>query len=319
MSNDGTPRYGVDLITFFDPAAWGEPDSAALAAHADREPLWFWTGVLDRLEEAGVTVLETTFPPADLITAARAFGGLDGLRTELDRRGMRVVSEYFGDLEHADLAAADIRERLVEAASAAAERLAAVGGSFLVAGMPMRRSNTAGDLEPVDLATLAPIVDDVHAIAEAAARHGVRLLLHPESHSTFWTSRDVDLVMLLADPFLVGLCADTGHLVLGGSDPVAVIERHADRIGLLHWKDAAGRFTEQVPVDAEVFVRHRPYFRPMGEGIVDWPAVAAALDRAGVTGPVLLELDAAPDPVARLVEARRHLDGVFAHHPVTTP
>lgn len=319
MANDGTRRYGVDLITFFDPAAWGEADRDALSAHADRDPLWFWTGVLDRLEQAGVTVLETTFPPADLITAARAFDGLAGLRTELDRRGMSVVSEYFGDLEHADLAAPDVRERLVEAASAAAERLASVGGSFLVAGLPMRRSTADGELEAVDLATLVPIVDHVHAIAAATAGHGVRLLLHPESHSTFWTARDVDLVMLLADPFLVGLCADTGHLVLGGADPVAVIERHAARIGLLHWKDAAGPFTERVPVDEGVFVRHRPYFRPMGEGVVDWAGVAAALDRAGVTGPVLLELDAAPDPVARLVDARRHLDGVFGSQPVTTP
>ncbi len=311
-------RYGVDLITFFDPAAWGATDADDLRARADGDPSWFWNGVLDRLDAGGVTVLETTFAPADLATAERAFGSLAAFRSELDRRDMRVVSQYFGDLEHADLPAPDVREQLVSAAETAAAQLAAVGGEFLVAGMPMRRNAPGGGLEPVDLAFLAPVVDHVHAIAQAVRPHGVRLLLHPESHSTFWTSRDVDLVMLLTDPFLVGLCADTGHLVLGGSDPVEVIRRHAGRISLLHWKDAAGPFDQDVPIDDDVFARHRPYFRAVGDGVVDWAAVGAELDRAGIHGPVLLELDAAPDPVARLLDARRHLDAVLAPQPVAT-
>lgn len=312
MTTSAPVRYGVDLITFFDPAAWGLDSREALQSAADDDPRWFWNGVLDRLVESGVSVLECTFPPADIGTAARAYGSVAAFRAELDRRGLSVVSAYFADLEHADLSREHIADELEAAADAAATLVEEAGGSFLVMGLPMRTTSDRGGLAPVDLALATTIASLVHRVAAATDAHGVKSLLHPESHSTFWTSRDVDLMMLLTDPFLVGLCPDTGHLVLGGADPVAVIARHADRIGLLHWKDAAGPFLERVPVDAEVFVRHRDYFRPLGDGIVDWAGIARVLAARDIDGPVLLELDATPDPVGRLVDARRHLDAVFA-------
>jgi inosose dehydratase len=124
----------------------------------------------------------------------------------------------------------------------------------------------------------------------------------------FWTPRDIDLFLLLTDPFLVAFCPDTGHIVLGGGDPVQLVSRHRERVVMAHWKDATGPFRERVLVDGEIFGRHKPYFRPAGEGVVDWRDFAATLSGIGYAGGILLELDTASDPIAQLVAAREYLE-----------
>jgi inosose dehydratase len=309
-ANQTTRAFGVDLITFFDPEFWGVDSREALAEFASNEPRELWDRILDSLAEAGISELEMTFPPADRQTALAAYGSAAGFRAELDSRGLSVVSAYFGDIEHAaDVTDPATRTAILEAAEREAAFLAEIGASFLVAGLSMRRNNAAGDgLQPVDLAAAVPVADLANEVGAVTGRHGIVLALHTESHSMFWTPRDVDLFMLLTDPFLVSFCPDTGHIVLGGGDPVELVLRHRERVVLAHWKDAAGAFREDALVDDEIFARHRPYFRPAGQGIVDWPAFAAALAAIGYDGGILLELDVAADPVASLIEARTYLE-----------
>ncbi|WP_434316835.1 TIM barrel protein [Leifsonia sp. P73] len=213
-----TRAFGVDLITFFDPGFWGLSGSEELEALAAAEPRRVWDTILDALQEAGVAELEMTFPPADRLTAIAAYGSAEAFSAELERRGLSVVSAYFAEIEHAeDVTDPATRAAILAAAETEAAFLAGIGASFLVAGLPMRRNNAEGDgLAPVDLATAAPIADIANEVGAITKRHGVTLALHTESHSVFWTPRDVDLFLLLTDPFLVAFCPDTGHIVLGG-------------------------------------------------------------------------------------------------------
>jgi sugar phosphate isomerase/epimerase len=304
------PAFGVDLITFFDPAYWHQPDPAAFRAYGAGHPGEFWRRMLDALARTGIRQLELTFAPADYRTAQAAFGSVRDFAAELARRGLGVTSGYFSDIEHAtDITSVAVQDQVLAEAESCAEFLAEVGGRYLVVGLPMRRNATGGaGYEPVDLRTAEPVADIVNQLGRTTARHGIRTLLHTESHSMFWNGRDVDLMMLLTDALTVGLCLDTGHVTLSGSDPVEVARRHLDRIDLLHWKDAAGRFPGTPPVDADIHARHREYFRPIGAGVVDWPALAALLNQRGFADSVLLELDAAPDPEAALIAARTHLE-----------
>lgn len=306
--------FGVDLITFFDPGFWGLATGEELGALAAREPRRVWDTILDALQAAGIAELEMTFPPADRETAIAAYGSAAAFRAELEARGLSVVSAYFADIEHAtDVTDPETRAGILAAAATEAAFLAEIGASFLVAGLPMRRNNAEGDgLAPVDLATAVPIAGIANEVGAIAQRHGVTLALHTESHSVFWTPRDVDLFLLLTDPFLVAFCPDTGHIVLGGGDPVELVARHRERVVIAHWKDAAGPFREKALVDADIFSRHRPYFRPAGQGVVDWPAFARTLAAIGYEGGILLELDVAADPVAQLTEARAFLEEATA-------
>jgi inosose dehydratase len=117
--------------------------------------------------------------------------------------------------------------------------------------------------------------------------------------------------MGLTDAALIGLCLDTGHVVLSGSDPVDVAHRHADRLALAHWKDASGAFQGSPIIDAEIFVKHREFFRSVGNGAVDWRGLTAELNDTGFQECILLELDAAPDPEAALIAARTYLENTL--------
>jgi sugar phosphate isomerase/epimerase len=78
---------------------------------------------------------------------------------------------------------------------------------------------------------------------------------------------------------------DTGWLQVAGHDPVAVLGELSGRCPLVHAKDVrpAGEGWEDVPA---------------GDGISDWPAIAAAAAAAGAWG-IVVELDhPSADPLA---------------------
>jgi inosose dehydratase len=297
-------RFGVDLITFFHPAFWKLDGREQLAEQASRDPRWFWDTMLDGVAAAGIQDIEITFPPADYATATAAYGSVDGFSQALRERGLGIVSGYFGDLEHAGALDAAGQSAVIDSARRYAEFLAETGGKYLVTGMPMRRTRGERPASFVDLTTAAPIADLVNRVGAATQEAGVEVALHTESHSVFWTPRDIDLFMLLTDPMYVAMCPDTGHIALGGGDPVHVMDRHRERLVIAHWKDASGPVPLGLPIDEGIFERQASYFRRTGTGVVDWFGWSRLLREIGYTGCTLLELDAAEDPITEMRLAR---------------
>ena len=64
---------------------------------------------------------------------------------------------------------------------------------------------------------------------------------------------------------------DTAWVQVGGGDPAACIRKYAGRCPVIHVKDLAA-----APRDG------RPWFTPLGEGVLDWPAIFVAARDAGV-------------------------------------
>jgi inosose dehydratase len=91
----------------------------------------------------------------------------------------------------------------------------------------------------------------------------------------------------------IGLCLDTGHLLIGGGDPVAVARRHPDRVAHVHLKDVAADVAGRVRHAGLSYtdgVRAGMY-RPLGQGDVDVAAIVTSLEGAGYTGWYVLEQD----------------------------
>ena len=91
------------------------------------------------------------------------------------------------------------------------------------------------------------------------------------------------------------VCLDTGHMVIGGADPVSFARDHADRVGLVHLKDVrlsvaarerAGELTLMQAVQAGMFTR-------LGAGDVELAGVVRELEAAGYDGWYVFEQDAA--------------------------
>jgi sugar phosphate isomerase/epimerase len=79
-----------------------------------------------------------------------------------------------------------------------------------------------------------------------------------------------------------GLTLDPSHTALAGNDTAWVIRQLGDRVKHVQLKDVAGR----PGTLGETF-----FFPLIGEGIVDWPAVFAALEETGYAGHCSLEFE----------------------------
>jgi sugar phosphate isomerase/epimerase len=306
--------FGVDLITFYHPEFWGVLDHADLVQQATREPVKFWNRVLDSVKEAGITGLELTFPPGDWRSAVTAYGSAQGFAHALSARGLKLVSGFFTELAMTTgpVPGAEQQEKMLQEAAEYADFIRAAGGDLMVAGLPMRRGPDADPPFFVDLHAAEPLADLLNRLGDLTLRRGVRLALHTEAHSVFCTGRDVDLFMTLTDPVYVGMCPDTGHMVLAGSDPVHVMNRHRERLALAHWKDCIGAGPKHEPIDENIHQSHRKYFRRVGTGTVDWFSWARLLREIRYRGCTLLELDAAPDPVTEMRAARGFVETALA-------
>jgi sugar phosphate isomerase/epimerase len=303
------PRYGVDLITFYDPSFWGLDTYEDILQLRAKDPARLWHRILDALVEADIELLEMTFPPADWTSAVEAFGSAAGFRDELARRGLGLKSGFHLGLEwHAGT------DRAAAAAVAAeyAEFIRDAGGDTMVIGPPMRRSRDARPPFFVDLEFMTALAGILHAVGDATLRLGVQTAVHTEAHSVFCTRRDIDLLLTLTDPEYVSFCPDTGHIVLSGGDPVDIVAHHVERAALSHWKDAIGPMPPGMPIDEAVHLEHRAYFCGLGDGVVDWAAWMRLSRRTPGRDTILLEQDAVPDPVQQLRAARRRLEAIRA-------
>lgn len=304
-----SPEYGVDLITFYHPSFWGVATYDDIMELRRKNPAAIWSRIFDALDEAGITAIELTFPPADMASAVEAFGSAAGFKAELDARGLHVKSGFHmadGWGPGAD------RQSEIDKALAYAEFLAAAGGDTLVAGPPMRLSRDANPPRFIDLEFAGAVAQTAHAVGNATLSVGVRTAIHTEAHSMFCTRRDVDLLMTITDPEYVFFCPDTAHITLSGSEPVETVAAHRERVVIAHWKDATGPMPAGLPIDGSIHEQHQAYMCSLGSGAVDWPAWAALYDRTPGSSVRLLELDAAADPVTEMKNAKAFAESIGA-------
>jgi inosose dehydratase len=242
--------------------------------------------VLGEMRELGLTATELGpdgFLPTDP----------NELRALLDHNGLRLVGGFVPVVLH---------RPLTPAALAAVERavtgLAAGGADTLVlcadtegAGYDQR-----ADLDAAAWATLLAGLDRIRTLCAEA---GLALTLHP--HVGTVVERRAEVERLLADSD-VALCLDTGHLLVGGTDPVQLARSSPDRIGHVHLKDVDARLAARIADGTMSYTDavRAGLYRPLGAGDIDMAAIVAALEGAGYTGWYVLEQDtvltAAPPP-----------------------
>ena len=305
-----TTKLATDIITFYHPQFWGLTSEDELQAWATSHLDQFWGKVLEAMVQTGVEGLELTFSPGSIDNVVKAFGSAKAFRADLTARGLSVVSAFMADAPAWE-ASADMGA-IVADAERRASFLAEVGADILVTGLPMRK--TMGQRPPVfvDAKFMEQMAGIAHAVGEAVGQQGIKLAIHTESNSSLWYERDIDLFMGFTDPRYVWLCPDSCHITLGGGDPVAVAQRHSQRIILAHWKDAVGRIDEHMVIDRTIYAQQQRYMADFGAGVVDWSAWSDAMLKTPGRDAILLELDAAADPVAALKAGKAVVEKVRA-------
>jgi inosose dehydratase len=161
------------------------------------------------------------------------------------------------------------------------------------------------------------LLRNLDRLAERAQSRGVTATLHP--HVGTMVERE-DEVRRLLDGSAIALCLDTGHLLVGGTDPARLARDVPERVAHVHLKDVdegwAGRVRAGEVGYADA-VRAGMY-RPLGRGDVDIAGIVAALDGAGYRGWYVMEQDTVlttepppgEGPVADVRASLAFLDGL---------
>lgn len=134
------------------------------------------------------------------------------------------------------------------------------------------------------------LLRNLDRVAVAATEHGIRAVLHPHVGTMVETGPDVQRVL---EGSSVSLCLDTGHLLIGGTDPAELAGQAPDRIAHTHLKDVDLTFARKVQAGRLTYteaVRDGMY-RPLGTGDVDVAAIVGHLRGNGYEGWYTLEQD----------------------------
>lgn len=264
-------------------------------------PDWGWQydadTVLNQMRDLGLVATE--FGPDGFLPENPAEKA-----TKLAELGLRAVGGFVPVVLHdpAHDPAPEI-ERALEgfiAAGAGTLVLAAATGQDGYDGRPV--------LDEAGWSTLLANLDQLAAIAE---NQGVRGTLHPHIGTMVENADDVNRVL---EGSSIGLTLDTGHLLIGGVDPVALALQHADRIRHTHLKDVDASWAAKVQTGEVSYTDavRQGLYRPLGRGDIDLASIVTALENEGYDGWYVLEQDtilqARPNGEGPAVDVRTSID-----------
>ncbi|GAA1234968.1 sugar phosphate isomerase/epimerase family protein [Pseudonocardia alaniniphila] len=134
------------------------------------------------------------------------------------------------------------------------------------------------------------LLTNLDRLADLAAEHGVRAVLHPHVGTMVENGEEVQRVL---DGSSIALCLDTGHLLIGGTDPAELTRQAPHRIAHAHLKDVDARLAGQVQSGRRTYTEAvgEGMYRPLGQGDVDIEAIVGHLRGHGYDGWYVLEQD----------------------------
>lgn len=270
-------------------------------------PGWGWqhepSTVLRQMRELGVTATE--FGPDGFLPDAP-----EAKAATLAEHGLTAVGQFVPVVLH-DPAIDPLP--VVEAAMAGL--IAADATTVVIAAATGAEGyDSRPELDDTGWATLLGNLD---RIDEAADGSGLTATLHPHVGTMIESGEETARVLAGSR---IGLCLDTGHLLIGGGDPVAVAQEHPDRVAHLHLKDVDLAWARKVQAGDVGYTEAvaAGMYVPLGEGDVDIAAIITALEADGYAGWYVLEQDTVlsadpaeggdgPDPVADVRASVAHL------------
>jgi inosose dehydratase len=268
-------------------------------------PGWGWqldsATVLSQMRDVGLVATEfgpDGFLPEDPQHKART----------LTDNGLRAVGGFVPVVLH------DVTHDPVAEIELALQGFVAAGASTLV--LAAATGTDGYDERPaLDGAGWQRLLTHLDRLDRLAGQRGITATLHPHVGTMVETTADVERVLAGSG---IGLCLDTGHLLIGGADPVALAAEHARRIRHTHLKDVDVSWARRVQSGAVTYTEavRQGMYRPLGQGDVDIAAIVGSLEGAGYDGWYVLEQDTIlsgplgpgePGPIADVRASLEHL------------
>jgi inosose dehydratase len=205
------------------------------------------------------------------------------LTAVLDSFGLRCVGQFAPVLLH------DEDHDPLPDIAAPLDALSACDADVLV--LAAATGSDGYDARPaLDDQQWATLLANLDRLGEAAADRGALAVLHPHVGTMVETRDEVDRVL---GGSAIQLCLDTGHLLIGGTDPLQLARKVPDRIAHAHLKDVDAALAARVRAGELSYTEavRRGMYTPLGAGDVDIAGIVTALRRNGFDGWFVMEQD----------------------------
>jgi inosose dehydratase len=209
------------------------------------------------------------------------------VRDELARYDLRLIGGFLPVPMHVD-PALDLTE-----ATAAIATLAA-GGSDVVVLAAQSADGSYDRKVLMSEEEWTVLLGNLDRLQQVVREHGMTPTLHPHVGTAI---EDRDAVLRLLDSSDILLCLDTGHLLIGGMQPLELLAAAADRIAHVHLKDVNETVAATVAAGDASYIGavRQGLYTPLGDGDLDIAAIVKALAGVGYQGRYVLEQDCALD------------------------
>ena len=134
------------------------------------------------------------------------------------------------------------------------------------------------------------LLGNLDRITALAAEHGIRTVLHPHVGTMIENGAEVQRVL---EGSTISLCLDTGHLLIGGTDPAELTRQAPERVAHTHLKDVDNTIAAKVRDGRLTYTEavREGMYRTLGSGDVDIASIVNTLQRNGYQGWWVLEQD----------------------------
>lgn len=252
------------------PISWGVCEVPGWGYQLDPER------VLSEMGQAGLSATE--LGPEGFLPAEPG-----ELTAVLNRHGLSCVGSFAPVVLH------DAGHDPVPDVTGVLDSLVAAGGSMLVlaAATGTDGYDSRPDLDDDQWSTLLTNLD---RLAAAAAERGITAVLHPHVGTLVETGEEVARVLAGST---ISLCLDTGHLLIGGTDPLQLARAVPGRIAHTHLKDVDAALAARVQSGELTYTEAvaQGMYTPLGTGDVDIAGIVATLRDNGFDGWFVLEQD----------------------------
>jgi inosose dehydratase len=145
---------------------------------------------------------------------------------------------------------------------------------------------------------------------EVKNKTGLRTVFHHHCAGYVETPAEIDHLLALTDPSLVGLVLDMGHYKFGGGDPLTALQKHENRIWHVHFKDCHPEIALKSKTEGWDYFQSvgKGVFCELGKGAVNFPAIVEELIRQKYSGWITVEQDVLPGMGNPKVCAQRNRD-----------
>jgi inosose dehydratase len=240
--------------------------------------------VLRELKSLGLSAIELGSP-------GFLPGEVDPLNAMLSEHSVEMIGGFVPLVIHES----SVRSDTLRSANETAEFFAATGATMFVSALVVDAD--WAPRRPLSVDEKQHMVDMLGELDSLAASHGLLHVIHPHVN-TLIEKRDE--VQFFLDESDAKWCFDSGHLAIGGYDPLEFVTNNSNKIGHVHFKDVNLAVAARLNAGERTLMEATMdgMFRSLGEGDIDMAAIVQTLLSQDYDGWFVLEQDTSIDGAA---------------------